>query len=85
VSACVVLGCREAIVVVDADASDERTTVCRWHWNDMLRASGGAIRAVALPSHAGWENFPAWVGVRALVRGDVDDATFLCSQHTRRG
>jgi hypothetical protein len=48
VSGCVAHGCREAAVVVVADASGERATVCRWHWNDMLRASSGAIRAVAL-------------------------------------
>jgi len=48
VSACVVPGCRTAAFVVVADGSGERATACRWHWNDMLRASGGAIRAVAL-------------------------------------
>jgi len=46
--ACVVPTCREAAVVVVADTSGERAAVCRRHWNDMLRASDGAIRAVAL-------------------------------------
>ena len=45
---CVVPGCRDDAVVVVADGSGDRATVCRRHWNDMLRASDGAIRAVAL-------------------------------------
>lgn len=41
-------GCRDQAVVVVADPTGERAEVCRWHWNDMLRASAGAIRAIAL-------------------------------------
>jgi hypothetical protein len=38
----------EPAVVVVADASGERAAACRWHWNDMLRASGAVIRMVTL-------------------------------------
>ena len=45
---CAAPGCRDNAVVVVTDATGDRALVCRWHWTDMLRASGGVIRAVAL-------------------------------------
>jgi len=48
VTGCVVAGCRDEAIVVAADPTGDRALVCRWHWQDMLRASGGVIRAVAL-------------------------------------
>ena len=45
---CAVTGCHHDAVVVVADESGDRAPVCRGHWADVLRASGGRIRAVAL-------------------------------------
>ncbi len=45
---CAVPHCPDSPVVVVTDASGDRATVCRWHWEDMRGASGGAIWAHVL-------------------------------------